>query len=1240
MSFTHLHLHTEYSLLDGACRIDSLMDHVKSLGQTSVAITDHGVMYGAVDFYKAAKAAGIKPIIGVEAYIADGSMKTQHGVADKIRHHLVLLCENNEGYRNLIKLVSDSFTDGFYVKPRMDKELLRKYSKGIIALSACLAGEIPTLLANDKYDEAKAVALEYNDIFGRGNFFLEVQNHGLPEEIKIIPKLQRLSKETGIPLVATNDAHYLKKEDSKIQKILVCIQTNHTIDEDTGLDFRTDEFYVKSEAEMRELFKFIPEAIENTEHIANRCNVEFEFGKIKLPHFDLPENVPADTPHEEYLSELARTGFHARYEGRVTSDTLKNYYDRMQYELSVINSMGYTDYYLIVHDFVAYAKSQGIPVGPGRGSGAGSIVAYCIGITDIDPMKYNLIFERFLNPERVSMPDFDIDFCYERRSEVIDYVISKYGEDRVAQIVTFGTLAARAAVKDVGRVLGIPYAKVDDVSKKIPWKLGHNLKKAISANPELKKLYDTDLQVHELIDIALKIEGMPRHTSTHAAGVVITRDAVNEYVPLAKKDDSVVTQYTMTALDELGLLKMDFLGLRTLTVVADTENLIRKKEPEFSVDDIDYCDSATYEMFGKGETEGVFQFESTGLRAVMTQFKPTSIEDLTALTSLYRPGPMDSIPTYIRNRHNKNLITYKTPQLENILGVTYGCLVYQEQVMQICRELAGYSLGHADIVRRAMSKKKHDVMEKERTAFVEGCMNRGIDERTANSVFDDMTSFASYAFNKSHAAAYATLAFKTAYLKCHYPAEFMACQITSVLHFTDKVREYIAECNSLGIEILPPDVNRSFGKFTILDGKICFGLLAVKGLGTALIDDIVNERETNGRYVSFYEFLKRIHGRNFNRKAIESLVKCGALDSLGLNRRQMLVILPEIISELDNDRRKNVDGQLGFFDMGNDDLTSSLSEREIPVLPELSKNDLLLYEKETTGLYISGHPMQDYEDISRRVGSAKICELLEASDDGTTKYRDNSLVRLVTLVSGIKVKVTKNNTTMANAIAEDITGAIELVVFPKTYAQYGAILKENDVYIIEGRLSVNPEEKPQLICMTAEVCSPASISVAEQTALPNASPRSAASPNASPRSGASPNANAQAQAKPCPAMAARHGLANSSNAASTTTVNATTVNVTTASATTTNANASPSPQTSAKQKRRGLFLRFASRDDARISVCTSLLASFESGNIPVYFFFEDENKYTPCLNPDKVSVSAESFSRLENVLGKKNVALQ
>lgn len=1061
MSFTHLHLHTEYSLLDGACRIKPLIKRISDLGQTSVAITDHGVMYGAMDFYKEAKAAGIKPIIGCECYVASESMYDKQGVASKVRHHLILLCENNEGYRNLIKMVSSSFTEGFYVKPRIDKELLKNNHKGIIALSACLAGEVSSKLLSGDYEGAKAAALWYNETFGEGNYFIEVQNHGLPEQLRIFPDLVRISKETGIPLVATNDCHYITKEDSLVQKILVCIQTNHTINEETGLGFKTDEFYVKSEAEMRELFSDIPSAIENTQVIAERCNVDFEFGKIILPHFDVPDG----RNHAEYLRALATAGFNKRYRG-FSDDKLNLYKERFDYELSVVDSMGYTDYYLIVYDFVRYAKSKEIPVGPGRGSGAGSIIAYCVGITDIDPMKYNLLFERFLNPERVSMPDFDIDFCYERRGEVIDYVTQKYGTDHVSQIVTFGTLAAKAAIRDVGRVLGISYSKVDGVSKKIPWKLSRELKKAVEVTPELQSMIASDPEVKKLIDYSLKIEGMPRHTSTHAAGVVITREPVSSYVPLAQKDGVVVTQYTMTTLEQLGLLKMDFLGLRTLTVIANCEKLIRQKEPDFSVKNIDFTDKSTFDMFGRGDTEGVFQFESNGLRNVLTQFKPTSVEDLIALTSLYRPGPMDSIPKYIYGRHNPDKIKYETPQLESILGVTYGCMVYQEQVMQICRELAGYSLGHADIVRRAMSKKKHDVMEKERTNFVEGCEKNGISNSVANSVFDNMISFASYAFNKSHAAAYATLAFETAYLKCHYPAEFMASQITSVLMSTDKVAEYISECRELKIKVLPPDVNSSVADFVAGDGCIRFGLLAVKGLGRGLIDEIVKERELGGPYTGFYSFIKRVYSRSFNRKAAENLIKCGALDDLGLNRRQMLNVLPDIMAELDADRRQNVEGQIGLFDIGmTDSSTNLLSEPAVLDLQEFSRLDLLLYEKETTGIYISGHPMEQYKEYARKIKSARISDILAVSGDGSSFYSDGDTVRLLCMISGIKIKLTKSNTTMANAVAEDLTGSIELTVFPKTYLEYSGFLRENEVLIVDARISAEDDEKPSLICM-------------------------------------------------------------------------------------------------------------------------------------------------------------------------------
>lgn len=1057
LSFTHLHLHTEYSLLDGACRISEIPDVINNLGQTAVAITDHGCMYGAINFYKACKNKGIKPIIGCEVYVSD-DMYDRTSAAAKIRHHLVLLCENNEGYQNLIKMVSDSYIDGFYSKPRIDKNLLRKYSKGLIALSACLQGEIPSKISAGNFNGAVEAALEMKEIMGEGNFFIELQNHGIPEEERNVAQLLRLARETGIGLVATNDCHYLTKEDAIIQKILLCIGTNHTINEDTGLDFRTEEFYIKSEEEMRELFPMAPEAIDNTAVIADRCNVEFEFGNTKLPHFEVPDG----RDHAEYLRALSTAGFNKRYKG-LNEETLSKYKARMDYELGVVDSMGYTDYYLIVFDFVRYAKNAGIPVGPGRGSGAGSIVAYCIGITDVDPMKYNLLFERFLNPERVSMPDFDIDFCYERRGEVIDYVTEKYGTDHVAQIVTFGTLAARAALKDVGRVLGISYAKVDAVTKKIPWRLAHDLSKAIEVVPEIQKMIDTDPEISELIEYSLKIEGIPRHTSTHAAGVVITKDAVDTYVPMAKKDDSIVTQYTMTELEELGLLKIDFLGLRTLTVISNAEKLIKNTNPEFSVKDIDFTDKETFEMFGRGETEGVFQFESSGLRNVMMQFKPSSLEDLIALTSLYRPGPMDSIPTYIHNRYHPEDVKYKTPELANILDVTYGCMVYQEQVMQICRELAGYSLGHADIVRRAMSKKKHDVMQKERFTFVEGCKSNGIAEDAANSIFDDMVSFASYAFNKSHAACYANLAFQTAYLKCHFPAEFMASQITSFIGMPDKVTEYIAECNSIGVEVLPPHVNRSFADFTIDDGKIIFGLLGVKGISRNFIDDMTRERALGGPFTSYPEFLRRVNGQSFNRKCAEALIKCGALDGLGVNRRQMLTMLTDILADLDNNRRRNVEGQIGLFDM--DEFQNVETGPKIPNLPEFDKNEILLYEKEMTGIYISGHPMQDYADAAKAMKSVRICELLDATEDGTSKYKDNDEVLLLCLISSIRVKLTKSSTTMANAYAEDLTGGIELTIFPKTYQQYGNLLRENGVFVIDGRLSVSDEERPSIKVM-------------------------------------------------------------------------------------------------------------------------------------------------------------------------------
>ena len=1013
LSFTHLHLHTEYSLLDGACRLDDLLDRAVELGMDSMAITDHGVMYGAVDFYKKAKARGIKPIIGCECYLASRGRKDKVHALDSERYHLVLLCENATGYQNLISMVSKSWTEGFYTKPRIDRELLEKYHEGIIALSACLAGEIPRALMADDYERAKEKALWYNNVFGQGNFFLELQNHGIREQKQIEPMLIRLSKETGIPLVATNDTHYVRKEDSKIQQVLICIATNTTLGQGNGLEFDSDEFYLKSEEEMYELFSHVPEAIENTQIIADRCNYDFEFGNTKLPHFEVPDG----RDHFEWFKEQCYAGMHRNY----GENPPKEYFDRLNYELDVINKMGYVDYFLIVHDFIRYAKSKGIPVGPGRGSGAGSIAAYCIGITGIDPMKYNLLFERFLNPERVSMPDFDVDFCYERRGEVIDYVIEKYGADHVAQIVTFGTLAARAAIRDVGRAMGIPYNVVDNVSKQVPRELNITIQKALKKSPEFRALYESSDEIKNLIDTSMKVEGMPRHTSTHAAGVVITRDPVASYVPLALNDNSPVTQYTMTTLEELGLLKMDFLGLRTLTVINDAVRMIRQKDKSFDINKIDITDKATYEMMASGQTEGVFQFESAGMKSVLVGLKPVDIEDLIAVISLYRPGPMDSINTYIENRHHPEKTVYKTEKLRDILDVTYGCMIYQEQVMQIFRSLAGYSYGRADIVRRAMSKKKHDVMEKERKNFIygmvredgtvecDGCVKRGIPAEVANDIFDDMSSFASYAFNKSHATAYAYVAYQTAYLKCHYPCEFMAALLSSVLDNTDKVTEYTDECNRIGIKILPPNVNESYDNFTVSDGNIRFGMLAIKNLGRSFIKNIISERNA-GRFTSFYNFCSRMHGSDFNKRAVESLIKSGALDGLGANRRQMLMAMNEIIDELDSKKRRNVEGQIGLFDSVGGE---SHSETALKFFDEFPQSELLAMEKSTTGLYLSGHPMAAHAELAASMGCVRIAELASSGENIHSSHKDGERTKIMGIITDVKKKITKSDTTMA-----------------------------------------------------------------------------------------------------------------------------------------------------------------------------------------------------------------------------------
>ena len=1036
------------------------MQRVKALGQTAVAITDHGVMYGCVDFYKAAKKAGVKPIIGCEVYVAT---RTRFDKVNRIdgSNHLVLLCKNETGYKNLIKMVSAGFTEGFYNKPRVDHELLEEYHEGLICLSACLAGEIPQALLAGDYEKAKNLARYYEDLFGKGNYYIEIQDHGLDEQRTVLPLLVRLSRETGIPLVATNDAHYLEKEDSRMQHILICIQTNKTVNDDDVLEFGTDEFYVKSTDEMYELFSAWPEACENTNRIAEMCSFDFEFGVTKLPYFVAPDGMD----NKEYFVKLCRDGLLRRYGADVPEDIRA----RLDYEISIIDRMGYINYYLIVFDFINYAKSQGIPVGPGRGSGAGSLAAYCVGITNIDPIKYNLLFERFLNPERVSMPDFDIDFCYERRQEVIDYVIRKYGADHVAQIVTFGTMAARAAIRDVGRVLDMPYGTVDGIAKLVPMEPKMTLTKALSISRELKARYDADPQVKELIDMSLKLEGMPRHASTHAAGVVITREAADEYVPLATNDGNPVTQFTMTTIEELGLLKMDFLGLRTLTVIDDAEKMIRKREPGFSMDAVPYDDQRVYAMLNAGETEGVFQMESGGMTQAVMGLQSKSLEDIIAIISLYRPGPMESIPTYIANRHNPGNVKYKTPQLEHILDVTNGCIVYQEQVMQICRELAGFSYGQADLVRRAMSKKKHDVMEKERQHFVHGntepghecagCVANGISETVANAIFDDMSSFASYAFNKAHAAAYAVVAYQTAYLKRHYPREFMAALLTSVLDNTGKVIEYTAECQRMGIRVLPPDINASDAGFTVEGKDIRFGLLALKNVGRNLIATVVRER-SGTPYRSLYDFCKRLHGTEINRRAVESMIKSGAFDNLEAKRRSMMDGVEGILKSVESEARRNLDGQIDLFGALDGEQESGRNVYKLPDSGEEYPYDILLQmEKEVSGLYLSGHPLDHYRPVIEKVSTCRISELV---GENAHAY-DEQNVTLVCTVVRTKTINTKAGGMMAFITVEDLSGSMEVLAFPKVLLAASEAVHDNAVVVIKGRVSYKEDEPSKLI---------------------------------------------------------------------------------------------------------------------------------------------------------------------------------
>ena len=1068
MSFVHLHVHSEYSLLDGACRIDGMMDRVKELGQTAVAITDHGVMYGCIDFYKAAKAAGIKPIIGCEVYMARRKMTDRvHGL-DNDPYHLVLLCENQKGYENLCYLVSEAFLHGFYGKPRVDLELLEGHHEGLIALSACLAGAIPQALMNENYDEAKRMALELSRIFGPEHFYLEMQDHGIDKQRPVNQGLQRLARETGLPLVVTNDAHYLRREDADMQDVLLCIQTGKTVDDLNRMRFETQEFYLKSEQEMLSLFPEYLDAVERTSEIAERCNVEFEFGKTKLPHFE----VPGNQDHFEYLKNMAQEGMHRRYGENIPEE----YQKRLDYELSVISRMGYVDYYLIVADFIRWAKEQGIPVGPGRGSGAGSIAAYCMHITEMDPMQYHLIFERFLNPERVSMPDFDTDFCQLRRGEVIDYVMGKYGKDHVAQIVTFGTMAARAAIRDVGRVMNLTYAETDAVAKQIPATPHMTLDEALRISPQLRTMVESDERIKKLVDTARGLEGMPRNTSTHAAGVVITANPVSDYVPLARNDETIVTQFTMTTIEELGLLKMDFLGLRNLTILDDAARAIRRREPDFDLKRLPDGDAATFAMLGEGKTAGVFQLESAGITGVCVNMKPQSIEDLTAIVALYRPGPMDSIPRFIENKFHPERVTYLCPQLEPILSVTYGCIVYQEQVIEIFRQLAGFSLGQADMIRRAMSKKKEAVITAERAAFVHGdpergipgAVARGVPEQTANDIYDEILAFASYAFNKAHAVSYAIVSYRTAYMKRNYPHEYMAALLTSVLDNTPKVTEYIAECRELGIRLLPPDINASDADFTVEEGDLRFGLVAIKGVGRGLIQALMREREIGGPFTAFDEFCRRMNGHDLNRRAVESLIRAGCFDRMGYKRKALMQSVDRVLNGAASESRMNLTGQMNLFSAPDDGgAPTDTTQLVLPDVEEFTRAELMAMERETTGLYLTGHPMDDYRALAQQAKAAPMGDILasfHAPAAAAHRYRDGQRVVLAGICTASRERATRKNTRMAYLQLEDDGGSMEVLVFsPALDACRDLLAQENPALFVAGRISTRDESDPQLV---------------------------------------------------------------------------------------------------------------------------------------------------------------------------------
>ena len=1062
MNFTHLHVHTEYSLLDGASKIKELVVRTKELGMDSIAITDHGVMYGVIDFYRAAKEAGIKPVIGCEVYVAPGSrFDRENGQGEERYNHLVLLAENNRGYQNLMKIVSKGFTEGFYYKPRVDYEVLERYHEGIIALSACLAGAVATKLVRGQYEEAKEEALKLQDIFGKGNFFLELQDHGLQPQQTVNQGLLRMHEETGIDLVATNDIHYIYDTDVEAHDILLCIQTGKKVSDENRMRYDGGQYFLKSPEQMAELFPYAREALENTHKISERCNVEIEFGNYKLPKFDVPEGYDA----EGYLRKLCADGLIKRY-GNSDYDMGK-LKERLEYELDTIVSMGFVDYFLIVWDFIKYAKDHGIPVGPGRGSAAGSIVAYCLEITDIiDPIKYNLLFERFLNPERVTMPDIDIDFCVERRQEVIDYVTEKYGKDRVVQIVTFGTMAARMVIRDVGRVLDMPYAFVDSVAKAVPMELGITISKALTMNPELKKMYEGDESVRKLIDMSMRLEGLPRHTSIHAAGVVISPREVDDFVPVSRAaDGTITTQYTMVTLEELGLLKMDFLGLRNLTVIKNAT------EGKLELSEIDYNDKNVFEMISAGKTEGVFQLESAGMKNFMKELKPESLEDIIAGISLYRPGPMDFIPKYIAGKNDKNNIVYDCPELEPILSPTYGCIVYQEQVMQIVRELAGYSYGRSDLVRRAMSKKKASVMEKEKNNFiygnkeegVEGCIHRGIPEEVARKIYDDMTDFAKYAFNKSHAAAYAVVSYQTAYLKYYYPKEFMAALLTSVMENTGKITEYTMTCRQMGIEIFPPDINEGEARFTPTEGGIRYGLAAIKSVGRPVIDEIVEERRTGGKFTSLKDLCSRLSGKSVNKRALESFIKAGALDCLEGTRKQKMVAYAGILDGISQEKKVTMTGQMSLFDFAEEEEKEEL-ETKLPDVGEYDKEMILGFEKEVLGVYVSGHPLEDYVQIMEKNITRTTADFNVADGEEVPRVRDNENAVIGGMIVDKVVKTTRTNSIMAFITLEDLMGTIEIIVFPKDYERYRSLLEEDRKVFVKGRVTVEEDKPAKIIC--------------------------------------------------------------------------------------------------------------------------------------------------------------------------------